>query len=207
MGSPTMGRCRSCHRHPPSAKHQENVASPTRIVVVGAGHDGLIAAVRVGSHRDLQILLDRAPGIGEESPLCSYSVAELVRLQDVVGGDGDDLGVSNGDPGIEGRELQMLLVVLGTVVPPARGSGSSDPDPGAWRAGAGCGYGRSIHSPGTGRRESCQHAYDPPSLRSTSLSAVTVSVLCAAHSAVSSRHATRTMSLRAKMGPTPSPNR
>src|SRR5262249_54719451 len=66
----------------------------------------------VGELLDVEVALDLASGVGEERPLGAHGVPELVQLEDVVGRDGDDLRVGDGDPRIEGRELEMLLVVL-----------------------------------------------------------------------------------------------
>jgi len=69
--------------------------------------------VGVGVLLDVQVLLDVAAGIGQERPLRAHLIAELVGLQDVVGGDRDDLGVHHGDLRVVRGQLQVLLVILG----------------------------------------------------------------------------------------------
>jgi len=53
-----------------------------------------------------------AASAGQEGPRRADRVAELVGLEDVVGGDGDDLGVGDSDLRVVGGQLQVLLVVL-----------------------------------------------------------------------------------------------
>jgi len=66
----------------------------------------------VGVLLDVQVLLDVAARVGQERPLRAHLVAELVRLQDVVRGDGDDLGIGDLDLRVVPGQLQVLLVIL-----------------------------------------------------------------------------------------------
>jgi hypothetical protein len=59
--------------------------------------------------------LDNTPvaaSVGQEGPRRADRVAELVGLEDVVGRDGDDLGVRDADLRVVGSQLEALLVVL-----------------------------------------------------------------------------------------------
>jgi hypothetical protein len=69
--------------------------------------------VGVGVFLDVEVLLDLAAGVGQEGPLRADRVSELVGLKDVVGRDGDDLGVGDADLRVVGGQLEVLLVVLG----------------------------------------------------------------------------------------------
>ena len=59
-----------------------------------------------------EVLGDVTAGVGQERPLGADGVPELVGLEDVVGGDGDDLGVGDADLRVVGGQLDVLLVVL-----------------------------------------------------------------------------------------------
>ena len=72
----------------------------------------------VGVLLDVEVLLNRPAGIGEEGPLGADRSPELLRGVVVVGRDRDDLGVGDGDLRIVRSELQVLLVLLRTVVAP-----------------------------------------------------------------------------------------
>ena len=58
--------------------------------------------VRVGVFLDTEVLLNLPARIRKEGPLRADRAAELVRLQDVVRGDRDDLRVRDVDLGVEG---------------------------------------------------------------------------------------------------------
>ena len=56
------------------------------------------------------------PGSDEEGPLGADRRPELLQLVVGVGRDRDDLGVGDRDLGVEGGELEVLLVLLRAVV-------------------------------------------------------------------------------------------
>ncbi len=101
-------------------------AAPKPVAVVDAVHDEpRLQDDRVRDHRvlgrvgvlgDVEILLDDAPGIGQERPGGADGRTELVELEQVVGADGDDLRVADGDLGVGRGELEVLLMVLGAEV-------------------------------------------------------------------------------------------
>src|SRR5215213_1343327 len=101
-------------------------AAPEPVAVVDAvDHEPRLEHERVRDHRvvlgvgvllDVQVLLDDAPWVGEERPLSADRGAELLKRVMLVGRDRRDLGVRHGDLGIEGRELEVLLVLLWAVV-------------------------------------------------------------------------------------------
>ncbi len=72
---------------------------------------------RVRELLDVEILLHLARHIGQEGPLRAHRVAKLVEFEQAVSGDGDDLGVGDGDLGVEARQVEVLLVVLRAEVP------------------------------------------------------------------------------------------
>src|SRR3954465_10144822 len=115
-------------RHRPQIVPQVDYrgASPEPVAVVDAVDDepGL-EHERVGDHRvvfgvgvllDVEVLLDAALRVREERPLGADRSAELLQRVMRVGGDRDDPGVGHGDLGIEGGELEVLLVRLWAVV-------------------------------------------------------------------------------------------
>jgi hypothetical protein len=69
----------------------------------------------VGVLLDVEVLLQLAAGVGQERPLGAHLGTELDGLDDAVGGDGDDLGVGDGDLRVVGGQLEVLLVVLRAV--------------------------------------------------------------------------------------------
>ena len=75
----------------------------------------------VGVFLDVEVALDGAAGVGEERPLGADRGPELLQGVMVVGGDGDDLRVADGDLRIVRCELQVLLVLLRAVVAPRQG--------------------------------------------------------------------------------------
>jgi hypothetical protein len=88
-------------------------------------HDPRLEHERVRDHRvvlgvgvllDVEVLLNRSVGVGEEGPLGADRRAELLERVVVVGGDRGDLSVFHGDLRVERGEFQMLLVLLGAVV-------------------------------------------------------------------------------------------
>ena len=72
--------------------------------------------LRVGILGDVQVLLNRSFGVGEEGPLGAHRCAELLKSMVVIGGDGGNLGVGHGDFRIKRGKLQMLLVFFRAVV-------------------------------------------------------------------------------------------
>jgi hypothetical protein len=60
---------------------------------------------RVGVLRDVEVLLDGALRVGEECPLGADRRAEFLKRVVIVGRDRGDLGVGDGDLGIERGEL------------------------------------------------------------------------------------------------------
>jgi hypothetical protein len=66
---------------------------------------------------DVEVLLYDALRIGEERPLRTDGVAELVERVTIVGRDGDDPGVRDVDLRMKRCQLQMLLMLLRTLVP------------------------------------------------------------------------------------------
>ena len=72
--------------------------------------------VGVGVLLDLEVLLHDPPRVLEERPLGADRRAELLRRVVLVGRDRGDLRVAHGDLRIEGRELEVLLVLLRAVV-------------------------------------------------------------------------------------------
>src|SRR5271154_4305441 len=68
--------------------------------------------LRVGILRDVEVLLNRSVGVGEEGPLGAHRRTELLESMVVVGGDRDNLGVCYSDLRIKRCEVQMLLVFL-----------------------------------------------------------------------------------------------
>src|SRR5215207_9983550 len=101
-------------------------APPEPVAVVDAvDHEPRFEHERVRDHRvvlavgvllDVEVLLDDARRVGEEGPLGSDRGAELLERVMLVGGDRGDLGVGHGELGIEGGELEVLLVLLRAVV-------------------------------------------------------------------------------------------
>src|SRR5215218_7459912 len=70
----------------------------------------------VGVLLDVEVLLDDAVRVREEGPLGTHRVAELLARVVGVGRDRDDRGVRDVDLGVVGRELEVLLVLLGAIV-------------------------------------------------------------------------------------------
>ena len=70
----------------------------------------------VGVLLDVEVLLHRPLGVGEEGPLGADRGAELLELVMLVGRDRGDLRVGDGDLRIERGELEVLLVLLRAVV-------------------------------------------------------------------------------------------
>ena len=71
----------------------------------------------VGVLLDVEVLLDDALRVGEEGPLGADRRAELLARVMGVGRDGGDLRVGHRDLGVVRGELEVLLVLLGAVVP------------------------------------------------------------------------------------------
>src|SRR3954471_8316754 len=104
----------------------EGGAPPEPVAVVyamddeaGPEHDGVgnhRVVVRVGVLLDVEVLLDDAPGVGEEGPLGADRVAELLEGVVLVGRDRGDLRVRDVDLRKVRGELEVLLVLLGAVV-------------------------------------------------------------------------------------------
>jgi hypothetical protein len=59
----------------------------------------------VGVLGDVEVLLDRPPGIGQEGPRGADRCAELLQRVVLVGGDRDDLGVGHRDLRVVGGHL------------------------------------------------------------------------------------------------------
>jgi hypothetical protein len=73
---------------------------------------------RVGVLGDVEILLDDATRVSEEWPRGTQRVEHLVRLEQVVGADRDDLGVGDLDLRVQVDEVAQLPSVLGAEVAP-----------------------------------------------------------------------------------------
>ena len=135
--------------------------------------------VGVGVLLDVEVLLDRSPGVGEERPLGADRRAELLQLVVLVGRDRDDLRVGHGDLRLERRQLEVLLVLLRAVVAAreredhrigalqlaelARGVGVIGQLVVGERA-AGCDVGAHGTSPFRSRRAHCWTSCWPPSM-------------------------------------------
>src|SRR5580658_8303742 len=101
-------------------------ASPEPVAVVYAVDDETgFEHKRMRYHRvmlgvrvllDQEILLNHSLRIRKEGPLRADRRAELLECMVVVGGDRDNLGVCHCDLGVERRDFQMLLVLLGAIV-------------------------------------------------------------------------------------------
>ena len=101
-------------------------ATPEPVAVVDAVDDEpRLEHERVRDHRvvlgvgvllDVEVLLDRPSGVGEEGPLGADRRAELLQRVVLVGRDRDDLRVGHGDLRLERRQLEVLLVLLRAVV-------------------------------------------------------------------------------------------
>ncbi len=72
--------------------------------------------LRVGILRDVEVLLNRSFGVGEEGPLGAHRRAELLESVVVIGGDRGNLGVCHSDLRIKRGKLQMLLVFFRAVM-------------------------------------------------------------------------------------------
>ena len=70
----------------------------------------------VGILCDVEVLLDRSVGVGEEGPLGAQRRAELLESMVVIGGDRGNLGVCHCDLRIKRGKVQMLLVFFRAVV-------------------------------------------------------------------------------------------
>ena len=73
--------------------------------------------LRVGVLLDVEVPLDCSAGVGQERPRGADRRAEFLQRVVLVGGDRDDLGIGHGDLRIEGSQLEVLVVLLGAVVP------------------------------------------------------------------------------------------
>ena len=73
--------------------------------------------LRVGVLRDIEVLLNRSIGVGEEGPLGAQRRAEFLQSVMVIGGDRDNLRVRHSDLQIKSDEIAMLLVFFRAVVP------------------------------------------------------------------------------------------
>ena len=72
--------------------------------------------LRVGILRDVEGLLNRSFGVGEEGPLGAHRRAELLDSVVVIGGDGSNLCICHSDFRIKRGEIEMLLVFFRAVV-------------------------------------------------------------------------------------------
>ena len=72
--------------------------------------------LRVGILHDVEVLLNRSFGVGEEGPLGAHRRAELLESVVVIGGDRGNLGVCHSDLRIKRGKIQMLLVFFRAVV-------------------------------------------------------------------------------------------
>jgi hypothetical protein len=69
--------------------------------------------VGVGVLGDVKVLLDDPAGVGQEGPRGADRVAELLQGVVLVGGNGDDLGVGDGNLRVVGGQFEVLLVFFG----------------------------------------------------------------------------------------------
>ena len=70
--------------------------------------------MRVGVFRDVEILLQLAPGVREKRPVRADAGAELVRLEQVVGRDGHETAVAHLHLAVELQQPLVLPSFLGT---------------------------------------------------------------------------------------------
>jgi hypothetical protein len=69
--------------------------------------------------RDIEILLNDAPRIGQERPVSADSAAKFIGLSDIVGADRDQSAISNFHLTMELNETFVLAPIFGTEAPAA----------------------------------------------------------------------------------------
>jgi hypothetical protein len=70
----------------------------------------------VGILRDVEVLLDRPVGVGEEGPLGAYRRPKLLECVVVIRGNRDDLGIRHSDLRIKLGKFPVLLVFFRAVM-------------------------------------------------------------------------------------------